>query len=187
MPRCRRCCTPSPGAAAGAPFVVKLHCWHVLALNRLRAAFPDVPWIFLYREPAEVLASQLRQLGPEFDPAMMHPSWYGIAPDPELSPEAFCALVLARLCEAAGESLTAGGGLAVSYADLPGAVASSIAGHFGLAAGEAERAAMAVVAGRDAKAPWRPFAAPTPAPAAGAIGEAVELYLRPIFNRFERR
>ena len=170
----------------GAPFVVKLHCWHALALNRLRAAFPDVPWIFLYREPAEVIASQLRERGPEFDPAMMHPSWYGMAPDPGLSPEAYCALVLARLCEAAGEGLPAGGGLAVSYADLPGAVASTIAGHFRLAVGEAERTAMAVVAGRDAKAPWRPFAAPAPGPADGAVGEAVERYVRPIFNRLER-
>ncbi len=44
-------------------FVLKLDAWHTLDLQLFRRAFPTVPWIFLYRDPVEVLVSQLRLRG----------------------------------------------------------------------------------------------------------------------------
>ena len=35
--------------------VVKLDSWHVLALPLFRRAFPQVPWVFLYRDPIDVM------------------------------------------------------------------------------------------------------------------------------------
>ena len=36
---------------------IKLEGWHALQFPLVRRAFPDVPWIFLYRDPLEVMAS----------------------------------------------------------------------------------------------------------------------------------
>lgn len=40
----------------------------------LRKAFPDAPYLFLYREPQAVLASHQRQRGPQMIPSMLHPA-----------------------------------------------------------------------------------------------------------------
>jgi hypothetical protein len=40
--------------------VVKFSSWNVLLLDSIRAVFPGVPCLFLYREPAEVMVSLLR-------------------------------------------------------------------------------------------------------------------------------
>lgn len=40
---------------------VKLISWNVLYLDAIRAAFPGVPALFLYRDPVEVIASVLRE------------------------------------------------------------------------------------------------------------------------------
>ena len=59
-------------------YVIKLDCWHTLALPLFRRAFPDVPWVFLYRDPVEVLVSQMRQRGMQMVPQFLPPSFYGI-------------------------------------------------------------------------------------------------------------
>src|SRR2546430_2644461 len=55
-------------------YFIKLDCWHTLALPLFRRAFPDVPWGFLYRDPVEVLVSQLRMPGPQIIPRMLGPN-----------------------------------------------------------------------------------------------------------------
>ena len=46
-----------PRTGAESRFVVKLTSWNALFLADLRALFPDVPWLFLFRNPIEVLVS----------------------------------------------------------------------------------------------------------------------------------
>ncbi len=41
--------------------VVKLDCWHIFELERVRASFPRSPLLFLYRDPMEVLVSLHRR------------------------------------------------------------------------------------------------------------------------------
>jgi hypothetical protein len=36
---------------------LKLDCWHMRDLPLFRRAFPNTPWVFLYRDPVEVLVS----------------------------------------------------------------------------------------------------------------------------------
>ena len=81
-------------------------------------------------------------------------------------------LVLERIATAALAERA--GGLFVDHADLPGAVAGAILPHFGIAPDAAAEAAMAPVAGRDAKHPARPFTAPAGEidPAVGAAADA---------------
>jgi hypothetical protein len=47
-------------ASGELPSLIKLTSWNVLFFDIVRAAFPDTPWLFLYREPLEALASHER-------------------------------------------------------------------------------------------------------------------------------
>ena len=136
-------------------YVIKLDAWHALALPLFRRAFPDVPWIFLYRDPVEVLVSQMHQPGTQMIPDIVHPGLFDIDPSEAFPDLNYCARVLAKICAAALEH--ANGGIAANYRDLPGAVFTKILPHFALAVGEPEREAMQRTARQDAKAPSFPF------------------------------
>ena len=66
-------------------FYVKFDSWHTLELPLIQAAFPDVPWIFLYRDPVQVLVSHQRQRGSQMVPDLLPPQWLGLDP-PALGP-----------------------------------------------------------------------------------------------------
>ena len=136
---------------------VKLDSWHTAALPLLRAAFPLTPWVFLYRNPVEILVSQLRQRGMHTVPGMMSPRILDIPGAETMAPERYTALVLAHFGRAVLEHWSVGGGLLVNYDALPGATMERIAPHFGLVASAAERAAMAAASRRDAKTPDKRF------------------------------
>jgi hypothetical protein len=52
-----------------ARLFIKFDAWHTLHLPVIRAAFPSTPWVFLHRDPVEVLVSQHRQRGSHSSPA----------------------------------------------------------------------------------------------------------------------
>jgi hypothetical protein len=170
--------------------VIKLDSWHTLALPFFRYVFPDVPWAFLYREPAEVLASQVLQRGIQTVPEYLPPALFGLTPDDAVDSEAYCARVLARTCKAVLQPLADGGGIAVNYRELPDALFTRIAPHFGLEISAEARAAMRTVAARDAKRPSLPFDASQPAksdvmtPALRAIAEE---HMGVIYREIEAR
>ncbi|MEJ0043359.1 MAG: hypothetical protein WDM81_14575 [Rhizomicrobium sp.] len=109
---------------------VKLDSWHTIALPLFRRAFPDVPWVFLYREPGAVLASQMNQRGIQTVPEYLPPSLFGLAPGDTRSPEDYCARVLARTCEAVLAPFAQGRGLLVNYDQLPDALWTAIPAAF---------------------------------------------------------
>jgi hypothetical protein len=131
---------------------VKLDCWHTLALPLFRRAFPDVPWVFLYREPIEVMVSQRKLPGMQMIPGALGPELLGITPTYD-QPDDYCARVLARICEPIVAEYAQGGGLLVNYRDLPDALWTAILPHFGVACADQERAAMLETAKYDAKVP----------------------------------
>jgi hypothetical protein len=137
---------------------VKLDSWHTLALPLFRAAFPSTPWVYLYRDPVEVLVSQMRARGLQTVPGMLPAELQGLVDGEALGAEDVCAQALARGCEAAVEHFGLGGGLLVSYDELPEAVFTKILPHFGLSPDGPDRDAMRAAALRDAKAPHSAFA-----------------------------
>jgi hypothetical protein len=137
----------------GGAYVVKLDSWHTIALPLFRIAFPDTPWLFLYRDPIEILVSHARMPGAQtvfgalpFDP-------YGIENGAAMHPDEYAACALGRIATAVVEHIGLGGGLLVNYADLPGAMETRILPHFDIALDEAGRAALIGALGRDAKSP----------------------------------
>ncbi|MEG3152026.1 hypothetical protein U1769_19220 [Sphingomonas sp. ZT3P38] len=138
-------------------FVVKLDSWHVFALPLFRLAFPDTPWVFLYRDPIEILVSHARMAGMQTVVGVLPHDPYGI-PDGETMPlEEYSARALGLTAAAAVEHFDLGGGIVINYAALPQAVEDRILPHFGIVPDAEERAAMAAAAGRDAKSPLKAF------------------------------
>jgi hypothetical protein len=139
---------------------VKFDSWSVFALPLIRRAFPDTPWIFLYREPLEVLVSHARERGSQMLPGVLQPEllgldWQGVG---RLSLDEYSARVLERICAAAVAHAELGGGRLLHYRQLPGALWETLGGHFGLCWTAAELAQMAAVAGFHAKRPHERFA-----------------------------
>jgi hypothetical protein len=139
-------------------YFIKLDSWHTLALPLFRRAFPSVPWVFLYRDPVEVLVSQMRQRGTQMVSEIVSPSLYGIDDADGMRSDEYCARVLNKICSAVVENDGAGGGLLINYRELPDAIWTKILPHLGVACSERERAAMRLAARQDAKAPSFEFA-----------------------------
>jgi hypothetical protein len=138
---------------------IKLEGWHMLQFPLIRRAFPAVPWIFLYRDPLEVLAS-LELLRPrQMLPGGVDAALLGLDPASAfgLPNGVYGARVLARIC-AAALAHCADGGRLIEYRQLPGAVLDDVLGHFGLRCGAEACARMREVARFDAKRPDVPYA-----------------------------
>jgi hypothetical protein len=167
-------------------YFIKLDCWHTLALPLFRRAFPEVPWAFLYRDPVEVLVSQMRERGMLTVPQFLPPSFYGIGAE-SVPDEDYCARVLAVICRAVIDH-NPRGTLILNYRALPDAVGAVILPHFGISCGEEERERMRQAAQQDAKSPSVPFASDTAAKqqaATPAIHRAAADHLDEIYARLE--
>lgn len=166
---------------------VKLDAWHALQLPIIRQVFPEVPWVFLYRDPLEVLASHLRQPGAFLVPARGGPVF---APRAEAADSLAATLAgwMQRIFEAVLSALPGGRGMLVNYAELPEAVTGRIGPHFGVEFAAADREAMVVVAGQDAKTPalaFEPRPAGQAAPPNVDAGEILQRAM-PGFRELER-
>ena len=167
-------------------YVLKLDAWAACNLETLRAAFPDVPWVFLFREPLEVLASHFRHRGAHMVPGALDPGLFGLEWEAiaRMAPEEYCARVLAAIYRAALEHRD-GPALFVDYADLPDAVFSRILDAFALDLDEASLARMRNVTRLDAKNPHLFFTADGETKerdAPPALRDAAERWVRPLYE-----
>jgi hypothetical protein len=169
---------------------VKLDCWHAMMLPLFRRAFPTTPWIFLYRDPVEVMVSQMRIRGSQFEPQFTPPGLFGIDLSDGVADEDYCARVLGRICGAALESHDQGGGLLVNYRELPEAMFMKILPHFSVTPTPDEREAMAGATRFDAKSPGAEFAADSAgkrAEASASIKAVCAGRLDEVYGRLEAR
>lgn len=167
---------------------IKLDTWHAIALPLFARAFPDVPWVFLYRDPVEVLVSQAREPGPQLVREITPPALYGLD-DVEDEPDIdYAARALGRICGAAATALSSPRGLAINYRDLPDAVGQRILPHFGVNLDDGERAAMRTATRFDAKMPMLAFAADSAAKQAAApaaLRDLADRTLREVIGRLD--
>ncbi|MDD5058023.1 MAG: hypothetical protein PHQ60_09125 [Sideroxydans sp.] len=131
---------------------LKTDCWHTSHIDRLLSAFPDTPWIFLYRDPLEVLVSQQRMPGWHLVPGSM--SGHGLRPPEELmcNPLGHGAWIMSAILKQARQAMQRhGNGLLMNYSELPGALESKLAAHFGIDLAAQDMASLHAVTGRSAK------------------------------------
>ena len=107
-------------SGAETSLFIKFDSWSIVDLPLIRRLFPNVPWIFVYRDPVEVIVSHLRRRG-----SQVVPSAYGIrllgvdaAAAARMPPEEYCARVLGRISEAAIANYEDGHALLVEYRQL---------------------------------------------------------------------
>ncbi|MBV9577451.1 MAG: hypothetical protein JO057_02550, partial [Chloroflexi bacterium] len=115
--------------------VLKCTSWNIRRREILAAAFPEVPWVWVQRDPMRVLASLIAE----------PPGWLGLqgrphgaarlfgldpAAVPAMSRVEFVARVLGAMLDAAATDPRRR--LLIDYADLPAAVWLRVAPHFGL-------------------------------------------------------
>jgi hypothetical protein len=138
-------------------FVLKLDSWHVYDLALFERAFPGVPWVFVYRDPLEIVVSHARQfawgMSAANAPAMMGMSVAEAAVVPRIE---YVARAVGRMCDALLAHGVSSGAL-VHYRELPGAIWERIAPRFGLGVDERAVAAMRAATERNSKDPGRTF------------------------------
>ena len=136
-------------------FFVKFDSWHTHNLTLIQRAFPKVPWIFLYRDPREVLMSQLQHPGLHMVPGLVEsrPPETSFSTNAPVPAEERCVQVLASICTAAIDQLRTGSGRAVNYTELPDSIWTWLREYFQLDYSVAEISRMRDVAQFDAKTP----------------------------------
>ncbi|MBW8780471.1 MAG: sulfotransferase family protein [Verrucomicrobia bacterium] len=142
--------------AAEKYFYIKFDSWHLLHLSLIREAFPDTPWIFLYREPLEVLVSQRRLRGAHMLPGVVDLRLFGFVREDlaTLSFDEYAARVLACICQNALRTHeTSPAGRLVNFSELPGAIWGDLAEFFGADYSEEERSRMSDASRFNAKNP----------------------------------
>ena len=138
---------------------IKFDCWHVMFLPLIQLAFPGVPWLFLYREPLEVMASAKKQLGGQMIPGVLQPAlfgWDAVAVG-QMQLFEYGARVLAKLCAAALTQVQAGNGKLVNYRQLPTSIWPALMEHWRVEFPADETARMLGAAQLNAKNPILPF------------------------------
>jgi hypothetical protein len=169
---------------------VKFDSWSALELPLIHRAYPDVPWMFLYRNPVEVLVSQLAHRGAHMVPGAVEPGLFGMnmAEALEMQSEEYCARVLALTCDAALRHHQRCPGMMVNYEQLPDAVWTGIADFFGMELRESDIEAFRRVTKLDAKNPSLMFESDSKAKQASAseaVRLAAERWLAPLYERLE--
>jgi hypothetical protein len=182
-------------AALGQPrageqaLYIKLDCWHVHQMDLVREAFPTVPWVFLYRDPVEVMVSQERMPAAWAIPGMLHPlalqlQWSDWDPS---QTDVYRARALANICEGGLKAVQDDpGGLLVNYSELPDAMYGRLLGHFGLT--QEDIPAMQQRAQRSAKSPTESFSSDRESKQAEALDRlraVVAEHLQPVYDQLE--
>ncbi|HEY3839244.1 MAG TPA: hypothetical protein VGL72_21875 [Bryobacteraceae bacterium] len=162
------------------------------ALPFIRRTFPAVPWIFLYRDPEEVLASQLSEPGAAMSPGIVRGPAVIDAPFAEtlsMSLEEHAARIIGTVCRCACQSVVDHAGLLVNYTQLPEAVWQDIAAHFGIRFSTAQIETMWNIAAFHAKHPRAKFAPDGQFKRLGispAAREAAARWIQPHFEELEK-
>ncbi len=172
-------------------FFVKFDSWHVLQLPLIQRAFPEVPWIFLYRDPIEIMVSQQRQRGVQMLPQTLDPALFGLNHREAWTTrlDEYGAHVLARMARAVVESHRSGRSQFVNYRELPDAAWNSLVAFFGMECSENDLAALKRAAQFDAKRPALHFESDVSAKQSAASEELRALaaqWVQPIYERLEQ-
>ncbi|HEY0798502.1 MAG TPA: hypothetical protein VGD50_05090, partial [Candidatus Baltobacteraceae bacterium] len=168
--------------------VFKLDAWHARYLPVLAQAFPDVPWVFLWRDAVEILVSHMRTMSYMLSAANA-PAALGIPVTEAIRVprEEYAARVLAEILDAVERSSLAPSRM-IDYRELPEAIWERIGPAFGIAFTEREIARIREAAAFHAKRPQLPFWADSEekqAQASPEIHAAAERWLLPRYRRLE--
>lgn len=171
-------------------FFVKFEASQITELPLIRQAFPDVPWVFLYRDPVDVLVSLERLGGADLLPGVIDPALLGISRERAVTmpSEEYNARILAMICRAALEHHDPLRARLVNYRDLPDAAWTEVADLFGLELTNESLQCMRARSVRRGKQSGVAFADDTAekrSAATPAIHAAADGHVRALFDQLE--
>ena len=169
-------------------YFIKFDSWSLIDLDLIERAFPHVPWIFLYRNPVEVMVSQLKGPGVQMIRGSIDRLLPGlpITETLQMPAEEYCARVIGRFCEMALLHSDRRNAKLVEYTELPGAVTGVIADHFGITFSPDDVKILSTAAKFDAKTPQMNFTPDSQAKkntASDAVLRAAAEFTDPFYNR----
>ena len=167
--------------------VIKLDAWHALALAQILQRVP-AGWLFVYRNPAEVMVSHAREPGRHTVPGMLPEAWLGTSRETadQMSSREHGARVIGAICAAIVPYARAPNLL--NYDELPQALRTRVADSFGFDRAAADPAKLDALLAVHAKRPYEPFADDrmTKRKAADAsLRAAVERWIAPHYTALE--
>jgi gluconate kinase len=170
--------------------IVKCDSWHAQHIAFIERAFPGVPWVFLYRDPLEVLVSNLTFRSAQTLPGALDslPEGVSLMDALQMPDEHFVALKIAQIMQSVLRHAEHPGALFVNYTDLPHAALPRILKHFGLNPDGNVRAAMAEKTQFNAKQPRVQFVADSAQKQAQASPLArhyAQTLLMPLYQQLE--
>lgn len=179
-----------PRTGSEKHYFIKLDAFAVTRLDVVLCAFPDVPWVFVYRNPVEVLAPVLMQIPGVAIRGFTDPAFLGmdLASVMSMPQDEYVAHLLAAYCASALRCLVGGRGMLLNFRELPGAVWTSLAGHFGIEFSPAEIAQMQQRARFDAKTDQKQFTDDSERKrrqASARLHELAAKWLDPLYERLE--
>ena len=169
---------------------IKFDPRNIVDLPLLRLAFPDVPWIFVYRNPVEVMVSNLRAASPLVTRGILGPDFlnFDISLVAGMEDDEYAARVLGMIAETAARHAAGAQGKLIEYRQLPDMVWGDLARHFGLDLTPDDVEQLRQAARFDAKHPKRRFESDTEAKNREA-GERVrmlaERWIGPHYTKLE--
>jgi hypothetical protein len=171
-------------------FFIKFDSWNTLNLDVIEQAFPGVPSIFLYRDPIEVMVSQLKRSGAHMVPGVIEPELFGLDASglTQMQSEEYCARVLSSVCRAALEHKGDNPLILINYRRLPEVMWTSIVDFFRMNYTAADIERMKYIAQFDAKNPSLNFSddsAATKLGASEAVKRMADKWVAPLYERLE--
>lgn len=173
-------------------FIIKFDAWGAHHLPLIQEAFPTVPWVFVYRDPVEVLVSQKNMPGLQALPGVLAPAVVGLtdAELAELPQDAYTALVIGKICEAAvaAYETTALPARLIAYPQLPGALFETVLPLFGISLPDEALAQLRQQTTRSAKSPESTFTSDSvdkQARAGERLRELAAQYIQPAYAQLE--
>lgn len=163
--------------------IIKVDAWHAFFLPLFRAAFPDVNWVYLYRDATEVMVSTMQQPGVHTAPGVLPESIVGFALDSCGTIEHYSARVLGEIGNSVLRHWHLGGGMLIAYPDLVKAATNAVPGHLNVDLNDSAIALMMATAKQDAKSPQQHFSNDIlrkQTMATVAINEAAERWMLPV-------
>ncbi|MHA6493515.1 sulfotransferase family protein [Pseudomonas borbori] len=169
--------------------IIKLDAWNIFEADFLHALYPHTPWLFLYRDPLEIVVSQVRQPGVHMVPGMLGPSALAFTAEQiaQMSPVEFAVRSIGRILQQGLEQCRQNGGVLVNYRELPGAVWDRLGPIFGIR--QSEVAQLERIAGFNAKQPsmdFTPDSARKREAASADVHAAVERWAREPYEALEQ-
>lgn len=103
---------------------IKLDSWLITHLPLIRQVFPGSPCFFIYRHPAEILASHRKVRGSQMVPGLIDAAALGLAPAALESTDLddFCRQVLSSFFQSAKRHAVSGSVRLINYNQLPAVI-----------------------------------------------------------------